>query len=193
MSAPAGRWPLPAGAPAASRIGRSRRAAAIAVLSAIAGLGLAGCSAGGSGAGGGDAEAEPSPTAEALTCENIIPESLVASLDEIGWEAIEEPFMAGSTELEDGIQCKWGDPDGTGGGNVQIYGLAAVDADQAADIAGALEDDGWKREEDGDVVYITEDPEFAFAVDEDGYGYTYAFGDGWAAVSDTKAGIAVIG
>lgn len=176
----------------AARIGtRARRLAVIATLSSAAALALAGCGAADEGGANGDAE--PTPTPEALSCDNIIPSSLVDSFEEIGWEAIEEPFMAGSTELEDGIQCKWGDPEGTGGGNVQIYGLAAVEADQAAEIQKELEDGGWKREEEGDVVYITENPDYAFAVDEDGYGYTYAFGDGWAAVSDTKAGIAVIG
>ena len=43
-----------------------------------------------------------------------------------------------------------------------------------------------------DHTFITEPPQFSIAVDEDGFGMTYEFGDGWVTVSDTRQGLLLI-
>ena len=52
-----------------------------------------------------------------------------------------------------------------------------------------LVDQGWVRESRRDGVYITESPETAIAKDDQGYGMTYLFGDGWVTIADTKQGL----
>ena len=51
---------------------------------------------------------------------------------------------------------------------------------------------GWVREDSAEGVYITESPETTIAVDEEGYGMTYLFGDGWVKLADTKQGLLLI-
>jgi len=156
--------------------------ASAALLSAVAAL--AGCAAG---------DPEPTETTEAaeLACDTLLTPGLSEDLADLGWEAREEPFVVGEITLDDGIQCKWGDPSG-GGDAMQLYAWAPVDADQSEELQTALADEGWIREEEDSRVLLTEDPETAFQTDDEGYGFTYAFGDGWVSFSDTKAGLDVI-
>ena len=51
---------------------------------------------------------------------------------------------------------------------------------------------GWLRESGADGVYVTESPETTIAADENGYGMTYLFGDGWVMLADTKQGLVLI-
>ena len=44
----------------------------------------------------------------------------------------------------------------------------------------------------GEGVYITEAKETTIAVDSEGYGMTYLFGDGWVKLADTKQGLLLI-
>lgn len=166
----------------------TRRRALVFTTGALALLVLTGCGAAAEAPANDGAAAEPDA---APTCETLITPSLIEDLEGLGWSAKEEPFMVGATEVDGGIQCKWGDPEGAGE-TLQIYGWAPVDADAAADYQDQLEAEGWIREEQDGSVFLTEDPSMAFQVDEEGYGYTYGFAEGWMAVSDTKSGLAVI-
>src|SRR5690606_18762016 len=163
----------------------TRRTALVVALGAVAGAAaLAGCAA--------DEPAPDDTTAAAEpTCETLITPGLADDLAELGGEALEEPFVIGGDTLDDGIQCKWGDPSG-GSDTMQLYAWAPVDAEQSEKLQSSLADDGWIREEDDSRVLLTEDPETAFQTDEDGFGFTYAFGDGWVTFSDTRAGLDVI-
>ena len=159
------------------------RRAPLAALGAAALLALTAC--------GADEQPAPAETTPELTCETLIAPGLADDLTDLGWEAREEPFMVGSTELDGGLQCKWGDPDG-GADAMQLYAWAPVEDDVAAELEDALEAEGWVREEEESRVILTENPETAFQTDDEGYGFTYAFGDGAVTFADTKAGLDVI-
>lgn len=162
----------------------TRRLAPSAAIVAAALLALSGCAA--------DVHApEPTETAAEPTCETLITPGLADDLAELGWESLEEPFVIGDTELHGGIQCKWGDP-AAGGDAMQLYAWAPLETDRAAPLEDELEEQGWIREDEGTRAILTEDPETAFQTDDDGYGFTYAFGDGWVSFSDTRAGLDVI-
>lgn len=162
----------------------TRRVAPAAALVAASLLALAGCAA------ENDAPTPDETTAE-LTCAALVSPGLADDLADLGWEAREEPFMVGATELDGGIQCKWGDPEGDGEA-MQLYAWAPLEPERAAELEDELESEGWVREEEDSRVILTENPETAFQTDENGYGFTYAFGDGWVSFSDTKAGLDVI-
>lgn len=140
------------------------------------------------------ASPSPAPTVDpaSVTCESLLPESLVAAFTAAGWSVREDPFFVGDVEIEDGRRCTWGDFAGSASDHVQVYGWAPIDEDTAADAQAALLSDGWVREEADAGVYITENPETTVATDVDGYGITLLFGDGWVTVSDTKEGLLVI-
>jgi hypothetical protein len=131
-----------------------------------------------------------SSTAEA-TCESILPSATVADFEKVGWTAKEETFHVGATELEDGIQCTWGDYS-VASDHVLIYGWAPITETQADVAMDELLESGWRREDSADGIYVTESADTAIAPDEDGYGITYLFGDGWVTVSDTKQGLVLV-
>ncbi|WP_036318986.1 hypothetical protein [Microbacterium indicum] len=165
-----------------------RRSAAVAVFAAA--LLLAGC-----GASGDAQEATPAPTASAtpeeLTCESMVSSDFADQLADLGWTAREDVFRIGEHEIDGGIQCTWGDP-ANGAEVAQIYGWAEIDADAATEMEQYLAGQGWTVEEGDGVVYVTEDPEYAMYQDDDGYGMTYEFGDGWVKLADTKASLGVV-
>jgi hypothetical protein len=137
---------------------------------------------------------DPTPSATAAgeaTCESILPDETVADFKEIGWTAQENPFYAGAVELADGLQCTWGDYS-VATDHVQIFGWARATDAEAATAQEELLSSGWTREDSADGIYITESPETAIATDEDGYGITYLFGDGWVTIADTKQGLLLI-
>lgn len=119
------------------------------------------------------------------TCETIIPASIVADYEEVGWTAQAEAFRIGGIEIPGGIQCTWGDYS-VATDHVAIYGWAPIDAAQQDEAQTELLRSGWRREEGDGGFYITESAETAIAPDEDGYGFTYFFGDGWVTFADTK-------
>ncbi|MTE24753.1 hypothetical protein [Microbacterium sp. ZXX196] len=133
----------------------------------------------------------PDPTPVEMSCDTIVPTTFSSRLGELGWSAREEPFRIGEHVFDDGIQCIWGDAE-TGSEVAQMYGWAPADADTAAEMQEYLEAQGWIREEDGDTVYITENPDYALAVGDDGYGMTYRFRDGTIALADTKTGLELV-
>ncbi|MFT4233771.1 MAG: hypothetical protein QM607_02005 [Microbacterium sp.] len=174
-----------------------RRLVAIAALAGAATIALTGCTSSLPNISGADGDspqtASASPTTDAdPTCDNIIADTLVQEFAKLGWTSNQEEFMVGSTTVPGGLQCKWGDFSGDASELVQMYGWAPVDDDQTAELEQYLLDSGWKKEEDDSLVYLTEpDPQPSWS-DDDGYGMTYAFGDGWVLLSDTKQGLGVI-
>lgn len=136
-------------------------------------------------------EPEPEPTDAAPTCETIIASSTVTALTEHGWTHQDKEFRVGSDVIEGGIQCVWGDFT-VASDHVQIFGWAPID--QAASNAAQqkLFAEGWQRADSDGHTYITENPDFAIAVDEDGFGMTYEFGAGWVKLADTRQGLVLV-
>lgn len=168
---------------------RLTRLAASAAILALAGVAV-GCSEQTSTAPDQPADST-APEPVEMSCETIIPESFAAELREIGWDVREEPFRIGQHEIDGGIQCVWGDY--TSGTDIaQMYGWAPLEDDRAVELQQYLLDQGWLEESAGDVVIITENPDYALYVSDDGYGMTYAFHDGWVALADTKAGLDLV-
>ncbi|MET0735230.1 MAG: hypothetical protein ABWY55_06265 [Microbacterium sp.] len=142
---------------------------------------------------------EPEPTATEApvasddpTCETIIPASTVADFESIGWSAQADRFYVGELELSEGLQCVWADFEGPAGDHIQLFGWSLISDTDAAAAQASLEGQGWVREESPEGVIITENPETTIAVDDQGYGMTYLFGDGWVKVADTKQGLILI-
>jgi len=137
---------------------------------------------------------EPAATVDpaSVTCENLIPESVVEAFGESGWTYQEDVFRVGAQEIEDGIWCTWGDAQSPASDNVQIYGWAPLEPGLAADAQDELADQGWVREDSTEGVYVTENPDTLVSADAEGYGMTYLFGDGWVMVSHGKSSLLVI-
>jgi hypothetical protein len=125
------------------------------------------------------------------TCETIIPATTVDDLSSVGWTVRAEPFRVGEIEISEGVQCIWGDFT-TATDHVQIYGWAPISAADAADAQNQLVSLGWTMEEAPEGVIVTESSETTVATDEDGYGLTYLFGDGWVKYADTKQGLLLV-
>ncbi|BDV30929.1 hypothetical protein [Microbacterium terricola] len=134
---------------------------------------------------------EAAPPADDATCETIIPAETVADFEELGWTSQVEPFILGGTELEGGIQCKWGELEAATD-HIQMFGWAPVTPDQAIAAEEQLVADGWMREESPEGIYVTESADTAIYTDDEGYGWTYLFGDGWVKFADTKQSILLV-
>jgi hypothetical protein len=132
-------------------------------------------------------------TAEASepTCDTIIPESTVADYAEVGWTSRSEPLRVGSIELDGGITCTWGDYS-VATDHVQIYGWAPITETEVDAAIAELVSSGWTREDEADGVYMTESADTAIGTDEEGYGLTYLFGDGWVKFADTKQSLLLV-
>ncbi len=172
----------------------------------ITALLLAGCASGSTPtptatAGGGTSttappQGQPTPSATATasadaTCDSIIDADTHAELSAQGWTFRETPFAAGGVTLDEGLQCTWADYT-VPSGNLLLFGWGLVTDSQAATMQQGLVTEGWPREESGGQVFITEDPMQAPTVDDNGYGMTYEFGDGWVMVADTKQNLLLI-
>ncbi len=136
-----------------------------------------------------DTEESSAPIA-APTCDTIISEDIVSDFESIGWTALADDLRIGE-DFSGGVQCMWGDFS-TVSDHVQIFGWAPITTDEAHTAQDALLQEGWTREDGSGGVYITESPETAVAPDDDGYGITYFFGDGYVIVADTKQGLLLI-
>jgi hypothetical protein len=183
---------------------RTRSALAASLLLTVALLAATGCA--GPGATD-DAAATPQPVATSPTpepsatattepvddptCETIIPAATVESFDSVGWTARAEPFRIGEMEIPGGVQCIWGDFT-TATDHVQIYGWAPISAEDADDAQDELVATGWKVEQAPEGVYVTESADTTVATDDEGYGLTYLFGDGWVKYADTKQGLLLV-
>jgi len=133
----------------------------------------------------------PEPEPDEVTCASLIDTETTADLEELGWTVREDPFTILDASLDTGLSCTWGDfsePSGT----LVLFGWAPIAADAAVQAQSALLAEGWIRETGADGILITEDPGTAMAVDDDGYGMSYLFGDGWVTLSDTRQGLVLI-
>lgn len=135
----------------------------------------------------------PGSTADAtdLTCESLISSSTVSDLEDAGWTSQSEPFRIGALELADGIQCTWGDFSIVDD-QLMLFGWAPISDEDAATAQKDLIAEGWLSSEAAEGRYVTENPDTAISVDEDGFGMTYLFGDGWVTVADTKQDLLLI-
>lgn len=126
-----------------------------------------------------------------LTCESMISAGTVSVFTDMGWTAQSKEFVVGGVALTDGLLCFWADYS-VASDHGQLYGWAALSPEEAAEAQAGLLDEGWKREDGTDGVYFTEDPQYAMGLDDDGYGMTYLFGDGWVRFADTRQGLILI-
>ncbi|MGP3536070.1 hypothetical protein ACTU3I_14830 [Microbacterium sp. RD1] len=125
------------------------------------------------------------------TCETIIPETVVEEFASVGWTAKADIFRIGSQEVPDGILCTWGDYS-VATDHVQVFGWAPISEADADAAQSELLGSGWRREEGEGGSYITESAETAIAPDEEGYGFTYFFGDGFVTLADTKQSLLLV-
>lgn len=140
-----------------------------------------------------DKEESPAPATPdaAPSCETIISDSAVKGFADVGWTFEQEPFAIGDLELTTGVLCFWADYS-VASDHGQLFGWSTITADQSSKAQRTLLSEGWKREDGSEGVYITENPDFSMGTDENGYGMTYLFGDGWVEVADTKQSLAMI-
>lgn len=180
------------------RIGAALTIVAVAALTtACAGSSGASPTPGGTASAG--VPSSPVPSSDATegaepaepTCETIISSTTVADFTELGWTAKEEPFVVGETRLADGVQCTWGDYS-VPSDQVQLFGWAPITDEQIETARSELVANGWRVEDDDGQLYITENSDTAIALDEEGYGLTYLFGDGWVKLADTKQGLLLV-
>ncbi|GAA5028155.1 hypothetical protein ACFQRL_06170 [Microbacterium fluvii] len=130
-------------------------------------------------------------SSDAPTCETIIPASTVAEFEDLEWTAQEEPFVLAGDEITGGLQCKWGDLTAATD-HIQMFGWAPIDEADAIAAQDQLVADGWSLEEGDEGIYVTESAETAIYTDDDGYGWTYLFGDGWVKFADTKQSLLLV-
>ncbi|MFD5225231.1 hypothetical protein ACFWHT_06350 [Microbacterium sp. NPDC058342] len=141
-------------------------------------------------AGADDEPSTPAPGAEP-ECETIVSAGTVDALTSQGWTFKQEEFRIGETLVSEGLLCMWADfTTASDHGQMYAWGLLGADASRTAQAG--LQRDGWLRSEEEGETYFTEDPAYAIATDEDGYGMTYEFGDGWVKFADTKQGLLLI-
>lgn len=136
-------------------------------------------------------EETPAASAEPVTCESLVVADTRDQFDAQGWTAKESPFVIDDVTLDGGMQCDWADYS-VESGNFLTFAWAPITAEQATTAEDALQGQDWIREDGADGVYITEDPEQALTVDDENYGVTYLFGDGWVIMSDTKQQLLLI-
>lgn len=140
-----------------------------------------------------DADPAPEPpSTEDPTCDTLIGADVIADFESVGWSSQAEPFYIGSQEVSGGLQCVWADFEGPAGDHGQMFGWARIAASDASEAQEELIEQGWLREDAPEGVYITESPDTTITVDDEGYGMTYLFGDGWVMLADTKQGLLLI-
>ena len=118
--------------------------------------------------------------------------TIVADFESVGWTVRAEPFRAGEIEIPDGIQCVWGDFS-VGHRPRADLRLGADRGRRRIRSAGSSRRGGLARR--GAVptgVIVTESSDTTVATDDEGYGLTYLFGDGWVKYADTKQGLILI-
>lgn len=139
----------------------------------------------------GTGETIPSQEPTTPTCENLISDTVVKQYQDVGFTAQQSQIYGVDALLPDSIQCTWGDNSETSTEAVLVYGWSPIDAATAQAMQESLIAQGWTKEVDGDNVYITAGKRSPI-LDENGYGMTYLFGDGWLSYADTKQGLLLI-
>lgn len=138
---------------------------------------------------GSPSEAEPGT----LDCASMISAGTVDALTEQGWTAQPKDFVIGDLHVpsEQGMLCFWADYT-VASDHGQFYGWATISAEDAGSAQDSLLANGWRREQSDEGVLVTEDPQYAMTTDDEGYGMTYLFGDGWVKFADTRQGLLLI-
>ncbi|MDQ4212480.1 hypothetical protein [Microbacterium capsulatum] len=147
--------------------------------------------ANGSGTPSASPAAKPAASNGPLTCDTLITPDTVAALKKQGWAAKQREFSFGPNVLPGGLQCIWADQTQASDHGL-LYGWAPISASDAQGREAQLVAEGWIREDNARGVYITADPRYSLSKDDQGYGMTYLFSDGWVTVSDTKQGLVLI-
>lgn len=162
----------------------ARRATAL-VLAVAATFALAACAPTSpadpqaSAPAGGEQQSDPTMPP---TCKTILPETLVADFESYGLVPVEEPFSFGdpaTTSIPDGVECKWGNADIATDHGVQLFGWAPIDAAGTEKWVTYLTEQGWTRTEGDGLIYLSDPFEGV-------EGVTYAFGDGYVVLADSK-------
>ncbi len=143
------------------------------------------------GTGSNTAEPEEPAEPEVPTCDTLLPATLVAQFEEMGWSYQESELFGVDAPLPESIQCTWGDFESRSSEAVQIYAWSPIDSTTATAMQDALVAQGWTREVDGETVYITAGDR-STVVDENGYGMTYKFVAGSVSYADTKQGLLLL-
>lgn len=132
-------------------------------------------------------------TSEDPTCETIISPAIVSDFEALGWTNFEDAFTVGTVTVAvpEGVQCTWGDLSASAE-QVQQFGWAPITAAQAATAEQDLLAEGWRTEDSREGVYVTESADTAVTTDDEGYGRTYLFGDGWVKYADTKQSLLLV-
>ncbi|MFE1644813.1 hypothetical protein ACFM35_04445 [Microbacterium sp. P01] len=125
------------------------------------------------------------------TCETLIPADTVTVFTESGLTPVPGPFILGGEELADGLQCKWGNA-AQPSDHVQVFGWAPITEDLAEDAITDLVAQGWREVQEGDARYVTAGQGMIMEADDQGFGSTYQFGDGWVSFADTKQGLLLV-
>lgn len=133
----------------------------------------------------------PPTNSDAPACDTIITKGTVDALTSQGWTAKQQEFQIGDVVVTDGLECLWADFS-TASDHGQMYAWGPLEPAKARAAQARLQADGWVRSSKGNSVFYTEDPDYAIATDDDGFGMTYEFGDGWVKFSDTKQGLLLI-
>ncbi len=139
-------------------------------------------------AGPGPAQIDP----DDVTCENLLSPDTVETFGSTGWTVREDPFVILDLELPKGIACTWGDFSSPTNDDLILFGWSPISEADASAAEAALEGEGWLRKDDPRGTMITEDPSSALRLDDQGYGMTYLFRNGWVEVSDTRQGLDLI-
>lgn len=129
--------------------------------------------------------------ADRPTCETMITKGTVEALKSQGWTFEEREFRIGDVLVEGGLECLWADYS-TASDHGQMYAWGPLSAENSRTAQASLISDGWLRSTSNGKTYITEDPAYAIAKDDDGFGMTYEFGDGWVRFADTKQGLLLV-
>jgi hypothetical protein len=172
----------------------TRLRATIAAVVLGAGVLLAGCTgnAGTMGTPGSSAapsSASPHASPVALTCANMIPAGTVKAFKAASWTPEPGPLYVGDIHVTAGLQCTWG---GASSERAEIFGRGPIDAATAEEAEQQLVDQGWRRIDAPEGVYITASKDMILNPDDQGYGMTYLFSKGLVKVSSTKQGILLI-
>ncbi|MDZ8202027.1 hypothetical protein RZO50_10915 [Microbacterium sp. SSW1-59] len=135
---------------------------------------------------------DPEPVSVGVpTCEGIIPDSLIAEFEAEGWSFEEDSFRVGGLEIAEGVQCLWGDFT-IASDHVQLFGWAPITSEESGIAQADLVAAGWRSETDDRGVIVTESADTTVATDDEGYGLTYLFGDGWVKYADTKQSLVLV-
>lgn len=138
-----------------------------------------------------DTAAGDAPAADP-TCDTIISQTTVDQFASLSVTFEQEEMRIAGEPVDGGIQCMWANFEGPATDHVIIFGWAPMSEKDAIVAEDALETEGWIRDETDEGTYLSENPDIVLSPDDDGFGMTYLFGDGWVKLADTKQGLLLV-